>query len=670
MVAVRVVLGGAVGLALSGLTARAQPPSPDHTRELEVIESTERNEDPLGLDPSTGSGLDQAAAALPRAPALPPPAPVRGAAFSALGQVREESHAVEVKLEQGLAFVRQRMRFASRAKFASEIAYRLPLPEGAVPVKVAVCSAWAGCVAGAPVDGEAIADYAAWLAQIDEAREANEGHLGLGLSATPIVDAQGAALALRAAPLPPNAALELEVEYVAEAPVRGGRTHFTLQARGYDPNLAPSRIEVRAPGLTLLGPESLEWPPELPLTVRAELPHGAHLRPAPTRAPCGKGACTRSFEAMASEPADARPTWLWIDASPSMEGPARGRVDAVLAALLARLSPETPMQAFAFAARAEALGSFHAAEASLSTLSQATLRELGAATRVSSVVQATQRELAKVRPRVLILSDALFDADAREARALDAARRAGAELWLIDVGQGAARRAPAGVRHIEVPDAADLSLRGIDPEPLSDALGVVLSREPVPGLRTGEQRVREHKPNKLGAPAPGAPWLWFWLARDAGPRSFAVTHKRAGLSSAPIAAIPYESSPPAPVVAHTAMPAESVLDMLRTQLVPKARACLRADRRGRGDYAVALTFRATFAHREVSEARVDGDIAEPLRACLEGLLPSLRVPDFSGRVRVRYPIYTQREAPPPVIELTPDAAEQVRRALSTPAGKR
>src|SRR5690606_15688207 len=95
MVAVRVVLGGAVGLALSGLTARAQPPSPDdHTRELEVIESTERNEDPLGLDPSTGSGLDQAAAALPRAPALPPPAPVRGAAFSALGQVREESHAV------------------------------------------------------------------------------------------------------------------------------------------------------------------------------------------------------------------------------------------------------------------------------------------------------------------------------------------------------------------------------------------------------------------------------------------------------------------------------------------------------------------------------------------------------------------------------------------------
>jgi hypothetical protein len=105
---------------------------------------------------------------------------------------------------------------------------------------------------------------------------------------------------------------------------------------------------------------------------------------------------------------------------------------------------------------------------------------------------------------------------------------------------------------------------------------------------------------------------------------------------------------------------------LRTQLVPRARACLRSDRKGRGDYAVGLVFRALFAHREVSETSVEGEIPAPLRSCLEELLPKLKVPAFSGGVRVRYPIHTAREAPPPVIELTPELHEQVRRVLATP----
>jgi hypothetical protein len=114
------------------------------------------------------------------------------------------------------------------------------------------------------------------------------------------------------------------------------------------------------------------------------------------------------------------------------------------------------------------------------------------------------------------------------------------------------------------------------------------------------------------------------------------------------------------------MPAESVLDMLRTQLVPRARACLRSDRKGRGDYAVGLTFRALFARREVLEAAVEGDVPEALRSCLLALLPKLRVPAFSGGVRVRYPIHTQREPPAPSIELTPEVETQVSRALAAP----
>jgi hypothetical protein len=122
-----------------------------------------------------------------------------------------------------------------------------------------------------------------------------------------------------------------------------------------------------------------------------------------------------------------------------------------------------------------------------------------------------------------------------------------------------------------------------------------------------------------------------------------------------------------PREADTGMPKESVLSMLRSQLVPRARACLRTDRRGRADYAVALTFHALFAQREVFESRVEGNVPAALRGCLDALLPGLTVPAFSGRIRVRYPIHTEREALPPVIELEPEVAEQLERTFGAPA---
>ena len=47
----------------------------------------------------------------------------------------------------------------------------------------------------------------------------------------------------------------------------------------------------------------------------------------------------------------------------------------------------------------------------------------------------------------------------------------------------------------------------------------------------------------------------------------------------------------------------------------------------------------------------------------------LRVPAFTGRIRVRYPIHTEREPDPPVIQLEPDVAEQVERVLRAPEPK-
>jgi hypothetical protein len=159
---------------------------------------------------------------------------------------------------------------------------------------------------------------------------------------------------------------------------------------------------------------------------------------------------------------------------------------------------------------------------------------------------------------------------------------------------------------------------------------------------------------------PNAPWLAHWLSRAATPSDWLVGLRDA--SAVKVSA--YAAAPPPLAVPDTGMPAESVLNMLRTQLVPRARACLRSDRKGRGDYAVALTFHALFARREIAEARVEGPIDAPLRACLEEALDGLRVPVFSGRIRVRYPIHTEREPPPPVIELEPEIWDPVRRVIS------
>ena len=90
--------------------------------ELRVIESTEQGEDPLGIDRATGVELDEAAKHIPQSPPSPLPSASRGPVLSALSQVREVSHRVFVKLEQGLAFVQVRMGFESKAKHASELA--------------------------------------------------------------------------------------------------------------------------------------------------------------------------------------------------------------------------------------------------------------------------------------------------------------------------------------------------------------------------------------------------------------------------------------------------------------------------------------------------------------------------------------------------------------------
>lgn len=536
------------------LRAGAQPPDPG--RELDAIEATERGEDPLGIDEST---RELAKTVIP-APKPVLPAPQQGAALSSIPGVGERRHAVRIELDHGLASVTVELSFVSTARHAAQIAYRLPLARGA-----------------------------RLLALSD------------GVEASEIDDARGHALALRMGPI--TSELTVSVRYVVEAPLHGGRARFQLAGRGYDPNLAPSEISVSSRTLAL-DREADQLDPWLPFEVVGTL-HERDVAAAPV------GHCKRHYRATPLAPPVLRPTTLYVDASPSMEGPARSRLTPALVALLTVLPEATPLHALAFAARSQELGRYEAGSAPLLTLSDAALLDLGAATKLGPL---------DASGRVIVLSDGSFDD----------ARKLGPDSWLVLLADGAP--SPLFAHTLNVSAEAEAALHG-DVGPLEDRLRAIVA------AGSGEQQV---------------------VMPPCAPKAFARPPPSGG-----IAAIPYVDVPPPPPAAFTGMPRESVLSMLRTQLVPQARACLRSDRKGRGDYAVALTFEAVFAQREVYEPRVRGTIPRPLRECLLALLPRLHVPAFTGRIRVRYPIFTEREQAEPAIELEPDTRQQLERAFGS-----
>jgi len=111
------------------------------------------------------------------------------------------------------------------------------------------------------------------------------------------------------------------------------------------------------------------------------------------------------------------------------------------------------------------------------------------------------------------------------------------------------------------------------------------------------------------------------------------------------------------------VPSATVLSLLRQRVVPVARRCFRRDRAGRADYAVRAVFEFRLEDREVLDARVEGEMTEALRSCLRAAVEELLVPALDGVVVVRYPVHTQREPPPRAIELTPEVADALDRAI-------
>ncbi len=631
--------------------------------ELRLIESTERNLDPLGLDEATGRALDDAARAI-QPKKVPDPLAESGDVLTAVAGVFESAHDVHIKLEAGLAFVDQIIELSNRSSRAADAAYRLRVPDDAVLWAVRVCLA-TRCREGArsadrELDGYLKRPLGAEAATNDDAPS---------VAVATIREGAHRAFSIYVGPLR-SKPVSLHLSYVSAAPLHGGRVRFTLPARGFDPRLAPTKIQVKSSDLSEVGarPAALA-DPSLTIDVSGALKPHARMLMHRARSICRGAPCSREFRAGPPEPVSSRETWLVIDASPSMEGVARSRVPVVIAAVLSLLPDATPVRAFAFAARGEDLGHWPAIEAPLAKLSDAVLSDLGAATHLSSALGPIHDGALRQKPRVIVLSDGALDPSPREQLALERVRQTGAELALVALGEQEPalrvsqlfRRSAGSVHITKLADGA-LSPEGL--EVLSESLVTLLSPRAASGLRAGEGLVTERQALREKPGPEGDDWLPAWLAR--GQSSFAYVAATPERSSA-ISARAYLDIAPSAPIDTTGLPKESVLDLLRTQLVPQARACLRSDRQGRADYSVGVTFRFLIARRETSDVAIDGDAKGPLRECLFAILPRLRMPWFTGTLRVRYPIHTEREPAPPVIELDRDAAREVDRVIGEPS---
>jgi len=144
------------------------------------------------------------------------------------------------------------------------------------------------------------------------------------------------------------------------------------------------------------------------------------------------------------------------------------------------------------------------------------------------------------------------------------------------------------------------------------------------------------------------------LSSDAAPLALAVERATCALPRTP-----QKNATTDKPALGSGMPGSPLLSMLRMRIMPVARGCFRRDRAGRADYQVRAVFEFELAEREVVSAKVQGQIAEPLRACLLAAVDGLNIPPFTGKVAVRYPLVTEREPLPSQIELTPATANQL-----------
>lgn len=694
------------------------------------------DDDPIGTgDTHTLRDVPTEPEQPPIDPLEPPRAPAieltEGRVVTAIPGIREVDHDVALRLSDGLLEAKVVMRFISRANHRGELRYRLPVPRGARPGALEVCLA-ERCRSASPDDSSAYDDAV---------RARPSGAEGVVPVGAVHVERSGGqtALIVRAAPVIEGETLEVRLTWVAEAKTHGGISHVRIPARGRDGRAAPAHLtfetdELLAPAVDgrpahdrRTGHHEIE--PWEPVTVSATHRSGGGAQVSLTRFRCGEERCARLHAVAGPGGALRERVVLLLDASPSMVGPARGRLGAALAALLGTMHRDTQVKAIAFAGQAQPLLEEWRTpgEVPLATLGRATTLDLGAATRFEAAWN-------RIEPRrgdhLIVVGDGGLTESRAGLAAAEAAREAGVRVSVLNLAE---RRTKAALRQlvertggvlVQAGAEAHLASRERTSERLEEKVAE-LSARPVarsvritrPGadpvelgtLRAGESLAwsgpaprgtrfvvgTSRRPQR--GPDAESP-LGRALAAMASPtvsgRLAAVAdadRRRPSLcaDSGPATRASGVSTDEDPVVLAEArsceaptetaessagarqlgrgMPAETVLSMLRRRIIPGARRCFRVDRAGRGDYSVRAVFELELADREVSSAEVEGEISERLRSCLMATLEGLDVPIFRGSVLVRYPLYTERQPPPPTVELRDEVAAPVDELLGEDA---
>jgi hypothetical protein len=688
----------------------------------------------------------------------PPDLPVReGEVLTAPGGVRETAHEIVAVFEEGLLFATHTIDLVSTARLPVELRERIAVPAGTWLAGLTVCEG-ARCREGlaAGAAGEAAYEDAVRARPAEDAPPfAPVAH------AQRVRDVRGEAIVVRAAPLRPDGPLRITLRWIAPAPLIGGTVRAVIPARGQDPRVAAARLTVHAPGMIGATADGLPTnevaatiEPWFPVELAASLPRGAPLTASVVRTRCGARDCTRVRVAAGAREGAAASLVLLIDASPSMLGPARGRLEPALAAILAAAPRGTTVRALAFAARAEAVidQPLPADAVSLSALVESAQHELGPSTRFDVAAAAIAPWLALREPsrpvHLVLVGDGGLTESPESRAALAALGARGVRVSVVDLDA----RAPTPVLAALATASGGVVVQAGSGEPgaarLEAQLGALFApivadglvvqageaRVPLPPLRAGEERVWQavHAPGRatlvfgaarsrevdrqvsgiiredarrrvrartatgalaaglrLGPSASGEGGALTAIAPPdapgASPEALACAahgpaRHASGVSSdaSPVALVgpracaiesaerPPEHEPgalptgPAPnPLAGRGVPAETLFAMLRTRVVPAARACFQADRAGRADHAVRVSIAFALADRELAAADIGGAITPVLRSCLLEALERIEVPRFEGTVIVRYPVYTEAVPPPPTIELGDGAARGV-----------
>jgi hypothetical protein len=519
------------GFLASSARAQALPDDP-------FPHDTDDASDPIGVDDSSRS-LDQIAAErapmaaasteidLSFGPTPPPPSARAGEILTAQQAVSEGTHRVKVQLEPGRARVDVELTLTSTADKPSEARYRLALPRASWVAELTVCNA-TGCRTAVPDDADARGTYDAAL--LARPKRDPGGRPPLPIAHARFAD-DGSALLVHAAPISKAAPLTLRVRYEADAPMHAGTVRFTLPARGMDPRAAETEIalhpaellDARVAGQLVRysrakEPDVLVSEPWTALPITAQARAGAPLRTDLQPMRCDGAPCVRARAWAGPRELAPRDIVLALDASPSTEGPARGRLLAAIAAVLDAAPSGSRVRALAFAARAEPIVATPIDPGLVALApfgSHVGSEDLGAATRFDAAWQLaeqwlTERErgASKLRPLLVIVGDGGLSVRAEQAgsaartaqRAFAKAKRLGVEVSALNVAdRQAVDVLRAGVQLtggivINAGGSAELAARGAEREPLHEqvvALFAPTVSKGLPGVDLGLLRAGE-----------------------------------------------------------------------------------------------------------------------------------------------------------------------------------